>query len=400
MTRVAVIGCGDAGLSAAFAAVKQGAKVTVISDERVYYPRCPLPYYIGGKIKRKDLVAPLEAIFKGSRVKVVFDRALEIKDGTVICEKGEVPFDKAIIATGGRPKRIGNSLTLRTMADADEIKRRAKTEKPVIIGGGMLGCELADVLGGRIIEVQDRILPNFDPEFSAIIERLLRKRADIKTGTTKIPESGFMISAIGVIPESGLAERSGIETSEFGIKVDNRLETSMPDVYAAGDCIEEKCFFTKKSMHSYLGPQAERQGVIAGTNAAGGDMRYEGSLNAVVAKICGCEIGVAGMCGADAKKRGIETTWGVARTKTKPEYDKTAEDLMIKMHFSGERLVGCQAIGGEAVDGIINLASYAMRHGATVDDLINMTYCFSPPVCSAPNPIISCAENAKRRMRR
>ena len=397
---IAIIGCGDAGLSAAFAAAKQGAEVTVISDEKQHYPRCPLPYYIGGKIKRQDLVTPFEKVFKGSKVKVVFDRALEIKGDTIICEKGDVPFDKAIIATGGKPKRIGDSLTLRTIDEADEIKRRAKAEKPVIIGGGMLGCELADILGGTLIEAEERILPDFDPEFSGIIAGLLSKKVDIRTGTTKAPKSEFTISAVGVIPENELARKSKIKTSEFGIVVDNHLETSMPDVYAAGDCIEERCLFTQKPMHSYLGPQAERQGIITGTNAVGGDLRYTGSLNALVSKICDYEIGITGMCSLDARNRDVKTVFGVAKTKTKPEYDKNAKDLMVKMLFDKDKLVGCQVIGGEGVDGIINLASYAMQHGATLDDMINMTYCFSPPVCSAPNPIISCAENAKRRMRR
>jgi len=387
-------------LSAAFAAAKEGADVVIISDEKEYYPRCPLPYYIGGKIKRSDLVKPVEALFKGTRVKVVFDKAVKISGDTITCAKSKVRFSKAIIATGGRPKRVGESLTLRTIKDADEIKKKAKKGKPVIIGGGMLGCELADVLSGTIVEAQERLLPQLDPEFSELIEKELSKKAKILTGTTKAPKSGFVISAVGVTPDNELAKASGIKTSEFGIVVNDWMETGMPNVYAAGDCIEEKCFFTKKPMHSYLGPQSERQGVVAGTNAAGGDMKYSGSLNAVVAKICGYEVGMTGLCSLDAERKGLKTTFGRVRAKTKPDYDKTAQELIIKMIFEGERLVGCQAIGGEDVDGIINLASYAMQHGGTVDDLINLAYCYSPPICSAPNPIILCAENAKRRMKR
>jgi len=398
--RVAVIGCGDAGLSAAFAAAKNGANVTVVSDEKSHYPRCSLPYYIGGDVKRSDLVKPLEQVFKGTRVKVIFDRAVKICGDVVICEKTNVRFDRAIIATGGRAKRIGDSLVLRTIKDADGIKRLAK-KKPVIIGGGMLGCELAEVLGGTLIEAQGRILPNFDPEFSEAIHKELSKRkVVIKTGTTKAPKSDFTISAVGVVADNELAKASKIKCSEFGIVVDDCLRTSMPNVYAAGDCIEERCFFTKKPMHSYLGPQSERQGVIAGVNAAGGDMRYGGSLNAVVAKIGESEIGITGLCSMVAEERGLKTTFGRVTAKTKPEYHKAAQDMMIKMTFDGEKLVGCQAVGGEDIDGVINLASYAMQHGAMVDYLINMAYCFSPPICSAPNPIILCAENAKRRMKK
>jgi len=400
MTKVAIIGCGDAGLSAAFAASKHGAKVTVIAEEDVWYPRCPLPYFIGGEIDEKDLVKPLEKVFRGTGITVINDRATGIKDKKVICDNCEVSFDKLILATGGTAKHIPGSLSLRTIKDAKKIKELNKTNKPVIVGGGMLGCELADVLGGTIIEAKKQILSVLDPEFAEIIYNKLVKKVDIRTGTKKIPKSELTISAIGVVPDLNIAKKSNIKSSEFGIIVDNRLETNIPDVYAAGDCIEERCFFRKIPMNSYLGPQAERQGVIAGVNAAGGDMRYEGSLGAAVAKIAGYEVGSTGLCGLDLDDSKMKYVFGKIRTKTKPDYEKNAKELIVKMLFVDEKLVGCQAIGGESVEGIINLASYAMQHGATVTDLINLAYCFSPPICSAPNPIVLCAENAKRRMRK
>jgi NADH oxidase (H2O2-forming) len=398
--RIAIIGCGDAGLSAAFATAKRNAEVTIISGEKEYYPRCPLPYYIAGEIKRDDLVKSVKEMFKGTGVKVVLDRAEKIGDGKVVCGDCEVKYDKAIIATGANPKKIPGSVSLRTIEDADKMKQMAKKERPVIIGAGMLGCELADLLGGRLVECRDSILYNFDKEFSEIIAGELSKKAEIQLGCKKIPKSNFKISAVGVVPENEFAKKSRIKTGDYGIVVDNRLETSMKGVYAAGDCMEEKCFFTKKPMHSYLGPQSERQGFIAGLNALGEDLRYDGSLNAAVAKIGGYEIGVTGLCGQAAKEKGIDTTFGKIRAKSKPDYDKNAKELIVKMIFEGEKLVGCQAIGEESVEGIINLASYAMQHGATVDDLINLSYCYSPPICSAPNPVVLCAENARRRMRR
>lgn len=397
--RVVVIGCGDCGLSAAFSAAKEGAEVTVISEGPEFYPRCPLPYYVAGKIKEESLVTPLEKLFRGSGVKVIVGRATRIDGSKVVCEGGEYEFDSAIIATGASAKTIPGSLALRTLEDAKRIKKLAEENDAVIVGGGMLGCELADVLGGTLVEAKERILPNFDPEFSELVEKELETKVDIKKGSKKALGSKLMISAIGVLPNTAVAKESGIRTSEFGIVVDENLQTSMENVYAGGDCIEEKCFFTKKPMHSYLGPQAERQGTIAAKNACGGNFEYGGTLNAVVAKIGDYELGIAGLCSEDAKRKGLKTTFGRVKTKTKKTFFPGAEDIMIKMTFEGERLVGCQAIGGSSVEGIINLCSYAMQKGATVDDLITMPYCYSPPICSAPNPIILCAENAKRRMK-
>jgi NADPH-dependent 2,4-dienoyl-CoA reductase/sulfur reductase-like enzyme len=289
---------------------------------------------------------------------------------------------------------------LRTIEDADKIKSKLKKSKPVIVGAGLLGCELADVMGGTLIEDRSHVLSGFDPEFSDAIEELLSKKVKILKNTRTVPNSDFVVSAVGVRPDISLAKNSGIASSEFGIIVDEKLETSMKNVYAAGDCIEERCFFTGKPMHSYLGPQSERQGIIAGKNAAGSKMAYSGSLNAVVSKIAGYEIGMTGLCSDAAKKAGLKATTGRIKAKTKPDYDKNAKDLLIKMVFDGKRLVGCMAMGEEGVEGIINLASYAMQHSAMVDDLIDLAYCYSPPICSAPNPIILCAENAKRRMKK
>ena len=401
MTKIVIIGCGDAGLSAASSASRQdrSAEITVISKEDSVYPRCPLPYFIGGQVSESDLVRPLSRMFSGSNIQVVIDEAVEIGGSSVKCLANDLPFDKAILATGGTAKCVGGSLTLRSMEDARKIKSRAQEKEPTIIGGGMLGCELADMLGGTILEREDRILSAFDPDFSEMIEQaLLDKGVKIITGSKKSSSSPFPISSIGVSPDVGLAKKSGIKTSEFGIKVDKDLLTNRKHVYAAGDCIEERCFLTGKPMHSYLGPQAEREGTIAGINAAGGKMHYKGSLNSVVAKIAGIEIGRTGLCSMDAKEACEDMTIGKVRVRTKPDYFPGVGELTIKMIFGGKNLVGCQAIGDESVDGIINLASYAMQHGAKVDDLINLDYCYSPPICSAPNPVILCAQNAKRRM--
>jgi NADH oxidase (H2O2-forming) len=401
--KIVIVGCGDAGLSAAFAASRQdpSAGITVISEEEKYYPRCPLPYLIGGLVEEKELIKDLDDMFKGTKISLVIDRATKVSKKSVECENNTVPFDRAVIATGGYASKIPGSLALRTLKDARNIKTLAKKAKGIaIVGGGMLGCELADMLGGTIIEKENQILPDFDNEFAGIIEEKLKgKGVVIRTGTKDIPKSDLVISCVGVSPNLELAINSGIMTSNFGIVVNEHLQTNKKNVFAAGDCVEEWGFISKQPMHSYLGPQAEREGVIAGVNAAGGDMVYGGSLNAVAAKIGDLEIGRTGFSSRDAEAHGMKVVVGKINTKTKPEY-MTAKDLMIKMVFKNKRLIGCQALGGGGVDGIINLASYAIQHHASIDDLISLGYCFSPPICSAPNPIVLCAENAKRRMKR
>gem|GEM_PF-1625905 len=401
-----IIGCGDAGLSAAFAAAKDGAHVTVVSNESEHYPRCPLPHLIAGEYKKSDLSKPLDDMFKGTSVVIKKGQVLKLKDISLECDFGELSYDAAIIASGASPKRIADSLVLRTMDDALEIKRRIDAgERGLIIGAGMIGCELADAIDGTIIEKENRILPRFDPEFSKEVEKRLSLRCKILTSTTDAPKSDFTVSAIGVSPNTTLAKDSGIKVSDFGIEVDSCLKTSKENVYAAGDCVAEKCFITGARIHSYYGPQSERQGVIAAKNALdekcdNGCFRYPGSLNSIVAKIADIEIGMAGISSERAKEAGIDFTFGKISTTSLPYYSPFGKKIVVKMLFEREteRLIGCQAMG-ERIDGIINLAAYAMMKSASVNELMNLPYCFSPPVCSAPNPIIICAENAKRRLK-
>jgi pyruvate/2-oxoglutarate dehydrogenase complex dihydrolipoamide dehydrogenase (E3) component len=217
----------------------------------------------------------------------------------------------------------------------------------------------------------------------------------VKTSSSEF--SGDAISAIGVSPQTELAEASGIEFDDFGIKVNDLLETSMKGVYAAGDCISERCFFTRSSMHSYLGPQADRQGVIAGTNAVGGELKYTGSLNQTVLKVGDIELGISGLSLTEAKKRGLEAFSVTLVIPRLPGYYKS-EKTTISMCFSENQMVGLQAMG-RSVEGLIDLASAMMMSHKSIEEIITFPYCFSPKVCNAPHPFILCAEKAKNKIK-
>ena len=391
-SEIIVIGCGDAGLSAAYAAKRQSpaCSVTVVSNEDSYYPRCPLPYLVSGEITEK-LDKPLDEIFRASGIKVVKDKALKISD-SVECENSELGFDKVIIATGASSVCLPGTVPLRTIEDAEKIKKRCGNST-VVVGAGLMGCELASVLKCTLLEKQQQVLPGFDPRISKAVKKELENQGvKVLTDSSEIPEVGLKISAAGVRPNIKLAQDSNIKCSENGIIVGDNLETSMKNVYAAGDCIEQKSFVTNKPIHARLGPQAERQGFIAGTNASGGKMVYRGVLGAAIAKIASLEIGRTGV------SAGLpEMVSSKIKTTTKPEFHPTSKDLFLKLVFSRKQLVGAEAMGGESVAGVIDVASLAIQKKATVDDLINFAYSYAPPMCSAPNPFVLCSQIAKQK---
>lgn len=416
------------------------AEITVI-ERRMYatYHPCGLPYAIGGEIPHiRHLV---EEVPRMPGVNVMIGHlALEInrdekwvevqerKTG----EKKRISYNKLILATGSLPMKppipgveLDNVFTLRTMRDGEEIlDALSRATKAVVVGGGPIGIEAASALRERgmevtLVEMKSGVLPTMlDPDMAQIVvERLeqegirtLRSKPVVEiTGEEKVQKvvvegeeipADMVVLAVGVKPDVELAQRAGLE---FGptklIRVNERLQTSDPDIYAAGDCAESRCLLTGRPIRSQLATTAIRMGRVAGINAVGGDEVFPGVLNTVVTSAYGMEIASTGLTTETAKEGGFEVVSARVRVLSKPHYYPGARHIVIKLlaDRKSRRLIGGQIIGDGAAERT-NLVAFAIKYRAMVEDLVRMEYCYVPPVNDRIEPLVIAAEALSRKL--
>lgn len=410
-------------------------------ERRLYatYHPCGLPFAIGGDVPHiRHLV---EAAPKIPDVEVLIgtealsinrdEKYVEIQERRTL-KRGRIPYDKLIIATGSQALRppipgvnLQNVFTLRTMRDGEEILAALpRATKAVVVGAGPIGIEVACALRERglevsVVEMKPSVLPGMlDPDISeVVIDRLnqvginifcsspvkeIKGRERVESVVIEERElpADLVILAVGVVPDISLAREAGIELGPTGlIKVDDHLRTSDPEIYAAGDCAEARCFFTGKPIKSQFATTAIRMGKVAGINAAGGDEIFPGVLNTVVSSAYGMEIAVTGLNAQAAEAAGMGIVSGRVRTLSKPYYFPGAEPIIIKMivEKSTRRIVGAQIIGDGAAERV-NLLAFAMTHGISIDAISTMEYCYAPPVNDCIEPLILAAESIRRKL--
>lgn len=440
MHDLVIIGGGGAGLTAALKAKKANmdARITLISKENVSYSPCSLPFVISGDIEGLDKIShDLDEICKESEINCVIDTAtsIDVKKKVVKTESGkEFPYTSLIIATGSLPfvpdtPGIGlkGVYTLQWIDDAKKILEELKTAKnAVIIGGGSVGLEMVEAFLKRglkvtLVQRSDHVLRRpFDPEFSTMVEDKLREngaeilfntpveeiRGDdhvraVVMPTGEIP-ADIVLFGVGAKPNVELASNAGIKVGEGGIDTDDLMQTNINDVYAAGDCVDSKSIVSGKLMLSQLGTTAIRHGTVAGMNAVGGYVTFEGVLNSMVLKIFDLEVGRTGLTVKDAEVDGINVVVGTAAGKTRAEYFPGAKDIKIKLVFNAlnRRLIGAQIAGAEGVSGKIDLLAFAIANNAEIVDLMKLKYCYTPPITPSHNLIVLAAENAFKKLRR
>ncbi|NIP67612.1 FAD-dependent oxidoreductase, partial [Candidatus Bathyarchaeota archaeon] len=211
----------------------------------------------------------------------------------------------------------------------------------------------------------------------------------------------LVVVATGVKANVELAKEAGIDLGQTGgIKTGPRMETSVEDVYAAGDCVQSINMITKRPMLCQLGTAAVKQAKVAGTNAAGGYTIFPGVLGSAVTKLFDIEVGVTGLNQFFANRAGMQTVAGALSSKTKADYYPGGLPIRIKIVVEKEshRLVGGQIIGGEAVTQRINALSFAIQKQMTVQELAKADTAYAPPVNETWEPMIQAAEIAIRRL--
>lgn len=439
---VIIIGGGAGGLSTASNIRKydDDAQITVITrDKNVAYSPCAIPYVLSGDVRNFDDIImhqPEEYLERGIKV-LTEAEVLEIdKDQKTIKYiltqdkmryERELEYDYLVMATGGAPfippvkgANLKGVFTIRTINDGLKIKEWAeKSRKAVVVGAGLIGLETAyglkkmglDVV---VAEMVSQIVPRLlDPSMARLVQNYLEKEGIrvilgrsiekiIGSESTEgillgdeIIEADLVIMATGVRPETHLAEYVGCELGKWAIKVNEKMETSIPGIYAVGDCVEVTDAITGHPTQSPLGSTAVRQAKIAAKNIVGLAVEVEPVLNATVAKIGALEFGAVGLTKSVATHNGIFVISGKKRALTKARYYPGAKRIDVKMvcNLQG-RIIGCQIVAEERVAERVDTMALAIAKKVTCYELVNMEFSYAPPVSMVIDPIILAAENA------
>jgi NADH oxidase (H2O2-forming) len=438
--RIVIIGAHAAGMDAASAARKtdRTAEITLIADEKhVGYSRCGLPFVLGGQIPSfQSLIVFPPAFFQMMKLNLktekkvtsinTANKTLETTDKAGKTET--IPYDSLIMATGAssftppiKGKEKQGIHSLRTLEDGEKInqviKKGAKTA--VVMGAGLIGLETAIALHERglkvtVVELLPQVLPTMlDAEMAKMVQEMLQEKGiSMMTGkgveeflgtenVTGIVAGGeqfdadLFVSAFGVKANTQLATNAGITLGETKmIKTSAKMETSVKDVYAVGDCAESTHIVTQKPTVAQLGTVAVRQGKVAGINAGGGYALFTGVLGSAVSRLFDTDVGVTGLTEFFAQKAGIETVTGTIASKTKADYYPGALPIKVKLVVEKEsqRIIGAQIIGGEEVTQRINAISFAIQKQMTVRELAKADTAYAPPLCETWEPLVLAAE--------
>lgn len=435
--KLLIVGGVAGGASAAARARRLSEEAQIILFERgpnVSFANCGLPYYVGGEIqeRQKLLVATPEMLRARLRLDVRTRASVESIDRvhkTVKVRELDTgieyveSYDKLILAPGAAPLRPpipGIDLpaihTLRNLRDVDQIKERIDggARHAVVVGAGFIGLELVENFVKRgvvttVVELQDQVLPPFDKEMTTLILDALRAKgvtvllgesADgfeaAADGVLVRLKSGRQLSAqlvilgVGVRPENKLAVDAGLEVGpRGGIRVDDHLQTSDPDILAVGDAIEVKDAVLETPTQVPLAGPANRQGRIAADNIFGRPATYRGTQGTAVVGVFQL---VAAMTGASEKTLRASSR-PFRKVYVHPShhagYYPGAEAMTLKILFHPltGRLWGAQAIGGAGVDKRIDVLATAIQAGMTVMDLEEMELAYAPQFGSAKDPI-------------
>jgi len=442
--KLVICGFGSAGYSALMTIkrINPKAEVTIIDPKikELMHP-CGLPYALEGVVKMEDLTQDIDLSRMGvSRIKGKGEKiSPHDKTVTVKTETGTetVEYDKLLIATGyraltppitGLEKHLNKSVY--TLADVDDLARitaKLKTSKKgAVIGAGAIGLETAFALKEylekvTVIEMQQQTLfGTLDKDMSAIVEEYIAangielikgsaaEKFNGESGLTSVNcmncevEADIGILASGFAANLAVIENSGIKTGDWGIAVNSFLETSVKDIYAAGDCISGWWVIDKSPSKAKLATSAYKQGSAAAMNMMDKKTEYAGSAGTFVTKIGSLEIAGTGFTTDTAAEKGYKPVAGKITSHIMPEYFPENPQITIKIIFDGEsgRILGAQAIGEKGAAERINIISTAIEFNISPEDLARTELAYCPAVSEVYDPLLRAIDFGLRRMKR
>ena len=442
---IVIIGGGASGLTTASNIRKfdEDSQIIVFTTQKhVAYSPCAIPYVIGGHIDSfNDIIMhrPEEYMRKNIRIltettvteidKDLSEVVYEDKNGN----KQIMKYDKLVIATGGKPlippipgKDLEGVFKVRTVEDGLDIQNYAnKSKRVVLVGGGAIGLELGSELANKglevtIAEMVPQLFPrSFDKEMSdKFQEHLQGNKIEILTGAavesingeTKVESvtidgverpADMVILSTGVRPQTELAESIGCKMGKFAIEVDDHMETSIENVYAAGDCVQVTNAITGEITLSPLGTTAVRQGIILAKHLTGHDIEFQPVLNSTVSQIGKMEMGAIGITEQEAVNQGIDVVVSRVDSLSRARYYPGSEPLFIKLIAKTDgTIIGCQMFGQEAVAERVDTMTAIMSQKLKCEDVVSMEFSYAPPLSTVVDPIAQAAEDCLEQIER
>lgn len=436
--KVVIVGGVAGGATAAARIRRLDEQAEIVVFERsgyISYTNCGLPYYIGDVITDSGaltLQTP-ESFFARFRVemKVRHEVTAIHSDRKSVSVKNletgmefEEPYDKLLLSPGAKPvmpalsgTELAQVFTLRTVEDTLRIKEYIEKNHPksaILAGGGFIGLELAEnfrELGMDVTIVQrpKQLMTPFDPDMAAFLHAEVR-RAGVKLALGHTVE-GFVekdggvdvllkdeqplhgdlvVLAIGVTPETRLAKEAGLALGmKDSILVNDRMESSVPDIYAVGDAVQVKHAVTGQDALIALAGPANKQGRIAADNICGGDSRYAGSQGSSILKVFTMTAATTGVSESSAKKAGLSVDKVILSPMSHAGYYPGGKVMTMKVIFETQtyRLLGAQIVGYEGVDKRIDVLATAIHAGLKATELKDLDLAYAPPYSSAKDPV-------------
>ena len=439
MAKIVIVGGVAGGATTAARLRRMDEQAEILLFERgkyISYANCGLPYYIGDVITDRNRLFVQSPKGFAARFKIDVRTRSEV---TAIDRRGkkitvtdlktkkvyQESYDKLVLSPGAEPVKppvpgidLKGIFTVRNVPDTDRIKdyiEKRKVQRALIVGAGFIGLEMAENLHRRgifvtIVEMAEQVMTPLDFEMAAEVHQHLKSKnvefylneavtafesrlgkLAVQLSSGKQLRVDLVILGVGVRPDSALARESGLEIGERGgIRVNEFLQTSDPDVYALGDAIEFPHPLLGKPVSIYLAGPANKQGRIAADNIAGGNRRpYRGSIATAIAKVFDLTVAATGLSEKVLRAEGIAFISSITHSASHAGYYPDAQPTSLKIVFSPDdgRLFGAQIVGYGGVDKRVDMIATILKAGGTVYDLQEIEHAYAPPFSSAKDPV-------------
>jgi len=437
--RLVVIGGDAAGMSAASQARRLRDDLDIVVFERgphTSYAACGIPYYVGGLVQEwRALVArtPDEFRRQGIDARVRHEVTEIDPEGHRVrvrnLETGEAwwePYDHLLIATGALPVRpavpgadaegIYGVHTLESGIRLREIVDRGQARRVVIVGGGYIGLEMAEAMCLRDLETSlvqrgSQVMNTLDPDMGALVSDAIRgigvtlylgeeviafdakdgRLRAVITDKRELP-ADMAILGMGVRPNTELARAAGIPLGVKGaIRVNERMQTGVAGIWAAGDCAEVFHLVSRRPAHIPLGTTANKQGRVAGLNLGGRPATFPGVVGTAVSKICSLEVARTGLQEKEIAELGLEFVSATIKSRTRAGYYPDAGAITVKVlaEKGTGRFLGGQIVGTEGAAKRIDVMAVALHAGMTVDEMVHLDLSYAPPFSPVWDPVLT-----------